>query len=61
MKNHCTTHQLQCDKANTRGMTEKVKARNSSTYALFRKKSKNKVAGAKWTTPTLLKSMLITE
>jgi hypothetical protein len=42
-------------------MTEKVEARNSSTYAFFRKKSKNKVAGAKWTTPTLLKSMLITE
>lgn len=45
-------------------MTEKVKARNSSTYALFRNKSKKqswKVAGAKWTTPTLLKYMLITE
>ena len=29
--------------ANTRGMTEKVKARNSSTYALFRKKSKKQI------------------
>jgi len=43
-------------------MNEKVYARNSSlTHFSERNLKKTKVAGAEWTTPTLLKSMLITE